>query len=250
MSNRQSWDPERYDRNARFVSDLGSPVVELLAPRAGERVLDLGCGDGALTERLAALGCAVVGIDASEPQIGAARARGLDAHVMSGEQLTFANEFDAVFSNAAMHWMRNADAVIEGARASSGGRFVAEFGGAGCVEIIRTALIAALNRRDVDGAAADPWYFPSDVEYRPRLERRGFDVRYIALIPRPTLLPGALIGWLETLPKALPASCRRRNALLAEGIKKPFAPGSVLPMEVGRRTTCVAFRGGQAHPTR
>jgi SAM-dependent methyltransferase len=204
MSNAQSWDPERYERNARFVSELGSPVVALLAPRAGERILDLGCGDGVLTERLVALGCEVVGVDASQAQIEAARGRGLDARVVSGERLSFHEEFDAVFSNAAMHWMRDPDAVIDGAWRAlrPGGRFVAELGGAGCVDIIRTALIAALDRRGIDGAAADPWFFPSDVEYRPRLERRGLVVRYIALIPRPTPLPGELIGWLDTFAES------------------------------------------------
>src|SRR6201988_5208659 len=97
----QSWSPERYEKNARFVSDLGMPVVELLAPRPGERILDLGCGDGALTERLVASGCTVVAIDSSADQIAAARNRGLDAHVGDAEQLAFDGEFDAVFSNAA-----------------------------------------------------------------------------------------------------------------------------------------------------
>lgn len=204
MSSSQTWDPERYERNARFVSDLGSPVVELLAPRPGERILDLGCGDGVLTARLVELGCRVTGVDASAAQIEAARARGLDAHVMSGERLTFAGEFDAVFSNAAMHWMRDADAVISGVRWAlrPGGRFVAEMGGAGCVETIRSALIVALDRRGIDGAGADPWYFPTDTEYRARLERGGFNVRSIALIPRPTPLPGDLIGWLETFAES------------------------------------------------
>lgn len=219
-SSSQTWDPERYDRNARFVSDLGSPVIDLLAPQAGERILDLGCGDGVLTQRLAELGCQVVGVDASEPQIRAAQARGLDAHVMSGERLSFDDEFDAVFSNAAMHWMRDADAVIDGVRRAlrPGGRFVAEFGGARCVEIIRTALIAALDRRGVDGAAADPWYFPTDTEYRARLERRGFVVRYIALIPRPTPLPGELIGWLETFAESFTSklAAGERSAFLTE----------------------------------
>ncbi len=200
----QSWNPERYARNARFVSDLGMPVVELLAPQAGERILDLGCGDGALTEKLAAMGCNVVGVDGSAEQVAAARARGIDALVMDGQHLTFGAEFDAVFSNAAMHWMRRPEMVLQGVRNAlkPGGRFVAELGGYGCVESLRTALIAALDRRGVDGKAADPWYFPSDTEYRDRLEEHGFEVSYIALIPRPTPLPGDISGWLETFAES------------------------------------------------
>jgi trans-aconitate methyltransferase len=104
----------RYADNARFVTDLGMPVVELLAPHAGERILDLGCGDGPLTAKLAALGCSVVGIDGSPAMVAAARALGLDARVMDGHALSFDDEFDAVFSNAALHWMKRSDAVIAG----------------------------------------------------------------------------------------------------------------------------------------
>jgi len=216
----QTWDPERYARNARFVSDLGAPVVELLAPRAGERILDLGCGDGALTEKLVGLGCRVVGVDASAAQIAAARARGLDAHVGSGEDLTFDDEFDAVFSNAALHWMKRADRVIEGVwRAlAPGGRFVGEMGGDGCVATIVAALSAALARRGHDARALNPWYFPTATEYRARLEARGFVVQSSALIPRPTALAGDVTGWLETFAEsfstALPAG--ERPAFLAE----------------------------------
>src|SRR2546427_2160909 len=111
---KQTWDPNRYARNARFVSDLGMPVVELLAPQPGERILDLGCGDGALTEKIAALGCTVVGVDGSPEQVEAARQRGLEVYVRDGQQLAFDQEFDAVFSNAALHWMKQADYVIKG----------------------------------------------------------------------------------------------------------------------------------------
>src|SRR3989441_13261656 len=98
----QHWDPEGYARHARFVADLGMPVVELLAPRAGERILDLGCGDGALTERLVAMGCRVVGVDGSAEQVAAAPARGLGAPGMDGAHLALAPGVDAVFSKAAM----------------------------------------------------------------------------------------------------------------------------------------------------
>src|SRR5437868_4745924 len=110
----QTWDPERYARNARFVSDLGARVVDLLAPRAGERILDLGCGDGALTKKLVELGCEVVGVDANPNMIAAAQARGAEARVMEGQSLHFGLEFDAVFSNAALHWMQPLGAVIAG----------------------------------------------------------------------------------------------------------------------------------------
>lgn len=196
----QAWDPESYAKNARFVAELGLPVVELLAPKPGERILDLGCGDGALTERLVQLGCKVVAVDSSPAQVEATRKRGISALVMDGEQLTFLGEFDAVFSNAALHWMKRPDAVIAGVcRAlEGGGRFVAELGGSGCVQTIREALVAGLDRRGVDGESRVPWYFPTPDDYAARLQASGFRVESIALIPRPTPLPGDVLGWIET----------------------------------------------------
>lgn len=214
MTQPQTWDPDRYAKNARFVADLGQPVVELLAPRTGERILDLGCGDGALTQKLAAMGCDVVGVDASPLQVEAARRLGLDAWVMSADSLNYENEFDAVFSNAVLHWVRRADDAIACVfRAlKSGGRFVGEMGGVGCVEKIRTVLVAALDRRGIDGRAAEPWYFPTVEDYGSRLKRGGFRVDYIELIPRPTPLPGDISGWLETFAESfitkLPAADR------------------------------------------
>jgi trans-aconitate methyltransferase len=200
MSTAQTWDPVCYARNARFVSDLGSAVVDLLAPKPGERILDLGCGDGVLTKKLADLGCEMVAVDSSLPQIEAARKLGLDAFAIGAEDLPYNEEFDAVFSNAVLHWIRRADLVLAGVYRSlkPRGRFVAECGGHGCVHEIRTALVQALNRRGLDGEARVPWYFPTPGDYATRLEHAGFRVDSIALIPRPTPLPGDIIGWLET----------------------------------------------------
>ncbi|WP_026874031.1 class I SAM-dependent methyltransferase [Inquilinus limosus] len=201
----QSWSAEGYARNARFVADLGQPVLDLLAPRPGERILDLGCGDGALTAKLAAAGAEVVGADSSAELVAAARALGLDARIADGQALPFAAEFDAVFSNAALHWMPKADAVIAGVRRAlkPGGRFVGEFGGHGNVAAIVTALVAALNARGLDGAARVPWFFPTPAEYAAKLEAQGFRVDTIGLVPRPTPLPTGMRGWLDTFANPL-----------------------------------------------
>ncbi len=199
-ASRQHWDPERYARNARFVADLGEPLLDLMAPRAGERILDLGCGDGHLSAKIVERGAEVVGVDASADQVAAARERGIQAHVADGQVLQYDAEFDAVFSNAALHWMRDPDAVIDGVwRAlKAGGRFVGEMGGHGNVAKIMAALVAGLDARGLDGRTAVPWYFPTPDDYRARLQARGFRVQSIELIPRPTPLPGEMGSWLET----------------------------------------------------
>jgi trans-aconitate methyltransferase len=230
---RQSWDPERYARNARYVADLGAPVLELLAPKPGERILDLGCGDGALTEKLIQAGASVVGADASEEMVRAARARGIDARAVSAYELPFEREFDAVFSNAALHWMPDADrAISRVARAlKPGGRFVAEMGGHGCCAAIIVAISAVLARRGIDARMLNPWYFPTVDDYRVRLERAGFEVDYIALIPRPTPLPAGIEGFLETFAgnffRDLDAEERARaKAEVAELLKAALCDGA------------------------
>jgi trans-aconitate methyltransferase len=200
MATAQTWDPASYAKNARFVSDLGSPVLELLDPKPGERILDLGCGDGILTKKIVDIGCDVVAIDSSEAFIESARKLGLSAHVIDAVALPYREEFDAVFSNAVLHWIKRADEMIAGVHRSlrPGGRFVAECGGFGCVDKIRRALVEALDRRGIVGEPRVPWYFPTPDEYAARLERAGFRVDSIALIPRPTALPGDVTGFLET----------------------------------------------------
>ncbi len=216
----QNWDPARYAENARFVADLGMPVLELLAPQAGERILDLGCGDGALTLKLKELGVDVLGVDASAEQIAAAKDLGLEAAVADGENLTFDTEFDAVFSNAALHWMKDPDAVIAGVKRAlkPGGRFVGEMGGYMNVATLRAVCRLALQQRGIDPDAHDPWYFPSPAGYSARLEAAGFAVRSIALIPRQTPLPGDIRGWLETFAESFTGAvaAAERPALLDE----------------------------------
>jgi trans-aconitate methyltransferase len=199
MSRSTSWNPENYSKNARFVSDLGEPLLQLLDPHLGELILDLGCGDGALTEKIAGYGCAVIGADSSFPQLKAAKDRGLNVAVMDGHQFSFRRKFDAVFTNAALHWMKRPELVVAGVASSlkPAGRFIGEFGGKGNVERIHSALHAVLRRHAIDPTPIDPWYYPSPEEYSKLLSKAGFIVTYIELIPRPTKLPGDILDWLE-----------------------------------------------------
>lgn len=223
-----AWSADDYARNARFVSDLGAPVLALLDPRPGERILDLGCGDGALTEKLVAAGADVLGLDTSPDMVAGARARGLRAEVADAHALTVDGPFDAVFSNAAMHWMTDPDAVLAGLKRclKPGGRVVAEFGGMGNVAAIRTAIIAVLARdHGVETDLRDIWYFPSVAEHSARLENAGFEVADIALIPRPTPVQSGMRAWLATLAAPtlalLPEDAREGAIERIEALLKP-----------------------------
>ena len=215
-----SWDAAAYDKHARFVSDLGAEILSWLDPKPGERILDVGCGDGALTQKLVEAGAKVVGVDTSDSLLSAALERGLDARRMDGQDLQFEAEFDAVFSNAALHWMPRAEDAVKGiAKAlKQGGRFVAEFGGHGNIAAIVTALRAVAGRRGLDPALAAGWFYPTPDEYRALLERYGLMVERILLAPRPTPLPTGLRGWLLTFRKpyfeAMPEA--KRNEVIAE----------------------------------
>jgi SAM-dependent methyltransferase len=215
---RQTWSAESYDKHARFVSDLASGVIDWLSPRQGERILDLGCGDGVLTAELAATGVQVVGMDMSADFVRTCKARGLDVRLMDGEELTFDSEFDAVFSNAALHWMTRPERVIEGVARSlrRPGRFVAEFGGHGNVAAITTALHAMAVRHGKDTRLAHPWFFPTVETYRAMLEAKGLAVARIALIPRPTPLKTGMVSWLRVFNTPFFAQFENFDAALAE----------------------------------
>lgn len=214
----QNWRADSYSEHAHFVPALGQPALELLKPAPGERILDLACGDGVLTEKIAARGATVVGVDAAPDMVNAAKNRGLDARIMDGVNLCFDREFDAVFSNAALHWMKSdPDAVIAGVGRAlkPGGRFVAEMGGHGCIAAVTVAIVAVMARHEVDAKPLIPWYFPTVDDYRSRLERHGFTVDYIELIPRPTPLPTNMAGWLEVFAASLFARLQQEQRTAA-----------------------------------
>lgn len=196
----QLWSAEGYASHASFVPQLGQPVLELLDPKPGEDILDLGCGDGVLTREIGARGSVVVGVDSSPELLAAAREAGLSVRLMDGQALDFNAHFDAVFTNAALHWMPNLDAVVAGVHRAlrPGGRFVGEFGGHGNVAAITTALRAALRLQGVCGPSSSPWIFPTAGVFRQLLETHGFCVQVLGLIPRPTPLVTGVAGWLET----------------------------------------------------
>lgn len=214
----QVWSAADYAANAGFVPALGADVLALLHPRPGERILDLGCGTGVLTARIAAAGAEVTGLEPDPDMAAAARARGLRVIERDAHDPIPDGPWDAVFSNAALHWMRDAPRVLANvfAALAPGGRFVAEQGGLGNVAAVVTALNAARATRGLAGLA--PWDFPSPGRARRRLEAAGFLVEHFGLHPRPTPLPTGMAGWLVTFaaPFTRDLAAADRPALLAE----------------------------------
>jgi trans-aconitate methyltransferase len=195
-----AWDPQTYQDKHSFVWQFGAALLELLEPRAGERILDVGCGTGQLTAEIARSGAEVIGLDKSPEMLADAHRNFPELRFEQGDasDFRFAEKFDAVFSNAALHWVRDhAGAAKSMAGAlKPGGRLVAELGGKGCIASVIEAL------RDVLGSRADercPWRFPSIGEFTPLLELSGLEVQQAFLFDRPTPLDGAygLENWLH-----------------------------------------------------
>jgi SAM-dependent methyltransferase len=205
------WAPNDYAQHAAFVPALGAAVVEQLKPLPGELILDLGCGDGALTAVIAQAGVSVIGLDSSPEMVEAARARGIDAFVADAEALDLDKQverfgqFDAVFSNAALHWMLDPDAVASGLFAilKPGGRFVGEMGAAGNLALLRLAIRDELAARGYVLPADDPAWYPSAEEFSRLYSVAGFvDIR-AERIERPTDLPGGVANWVTTFRSGL-----------------------------------------------
>lgn len=196
-----AWDTDQYETSHSFVYEYGEDLLELLDPQPDERILDLGCGTGQLTSQICKRGATVVGVDQSEAMVAEANAAYPECEFVCADARTFtvAESFDAVFSNAALHWISDQDAVLESVAdaLAPGGRFVAELGGAGNVRRIVDAVRRELTDRGYD--VEHPWYFPSVGEYAPQLEDYGFEVRYATLFDRLTELEGedGLESWLR-----------------------------------------------------
>lgn len=195
---KNSWNADKYNKHAAFVSNLALPVVDLLSPKKGEIILDLGCGDGTLACEIQKSGAKVVAVDLNANMVASAKAKGIDASVMSATKLPFINQFDAIFSNAVLHWVKESETVVSRVynALKSEGRFVAEFGGFGNVATIVEAMEKVFQNHPEFGVFENPWYFPSDIEYKTLLKSYGFKVEYIELIPRPTPVDD-IANWLD-----------------------------------------------------
>ncbi len=205
MNQTKQWDASHYDEKMNFVSHYGRGLIDWLQPVSGERILDLGCGTGDLTAQLAESGAHVVGCDFSPDMIDAAQSKypHLSFSIADAHTYRSSEPFDAIFSNAALHWMKQPEQVAETIwlALAPGGRLVAEFGGKGnCAQVIE-ALRAALGHRGISADERNPWYFPSIGEYASLLERQGFRVVLSSHFDRLTLMPdgdGGLRHWLDS----------------------------------------------------
>ncbi|HEX4773681.1 MAG TPA: class I SAM-dependent methyltransferase [Bryobacteraceae bacterium] len=202
MSAKQNWDAELYEARHSFVWQLAGGVLELLAPKSGERILDVGCGPGQLTHKIAEAGATVVGVDAAPEMIGQARQNfpGLTFSLQDVRKLTFQEEFDAVFSNATLHWVPDAHSAARSIAAAlkPGGRFAAEFGGSRNVFTIESAVRRVLARY-TSKVPDSPRYYPTIGQYAAVLEAEGFEVRLAQLFDRPTPLEGdnGIENWIR-----------------------------------------------------
>jgi len=193
------WDADLYDSHHSFVWERGRGVLELLAPQRGERILDIGCGTGHLSAQIAESGALVVAIDSSAEMIAEARRKypQVEFEVADARTFRLGKTFDAVFSNAALHWVREAEQVIAsvGKALRPGGRYVIEMGGKGNIGKLESGLMGAYHRFAASPRAdANPWYYPSIPEYGGLLERQGFQVSFAALFDRPTPLENGEAG--------------------------------------------------------
>ncbi|NJM21691.1 MAG: class I SAM-dependent methyltransferase [Richelia sp. SM1_7_0] len=205
-----NWNSTLYQDKHAFVWLYGENLLQLLNPQLKEKILDLGCGTGQLTAKIAEAGAEVIGIDNAPEMIEKARQNYPQLHFELADAKNFhiSQPVDAIFSNAVLHWIPQADNVINSIRKSLkiGGRLIVEFGGKGNIESIIKVLYKALEKIGIDSAPnLNPWYFPSIGEYASKLEKQGFEVIYSHLFSRPTLLQdkdAGLANWIKMFGKS------------------------------------------------
>jgi 2-isopropylmalate synthase len=198
MKETNNWNADKYNKHADFVSNLATPVVDLLNPIENEKILDLGCGDGTLAVEIEKFNTKVIAVDLSQSMVNKTKEKNIEAYVMSATELNFNNEFDAVFSNAVLHWVKDSKIAINKINNSlkNNGRFIAEFGGYGNIKYLTDAMQKVFAKHKEYGEFNNPWYFPKDTDYKKLLEDNGFKVEYIELIPRPTSIDD-ISNWLD-----------------------------------------------------
>ena len=198
MKETNDWNANKYNKHADFVSKLATPVVELLNPQKDEKILDLGCGDGTLAFDMQKFGSKVIAVDLSKDMVEKTKEKGIEAYVISATQLNFTDKFDAVFSNAVLHWIKEPKAAIDKIFNSlkDDGRFIAEFGGYGNIKYLTDAMQKVFDNHKEYGIFNNPWYFPKVEDYKKLLKDSGFKVEYIELIPRPTSIDD-ISNWLD-----------------------------------------------------
>ena len=201
---KDQWNANLYDQNHSFVSQFGTDLVQLLAPKQRESILDLGCGTGDLSRKISDFEAQVIGIDQSINMIEQAKVKypEISFDVQDATELTYENEFDAIFSNATLHWIKQPEKALQGifAGLKEGGRFVAEFGGKGNVQTITDEIIRQLKTEEIEFKDEQfPWFYPSIAEYAALMERVGFRVTFAQHFDRPTQLEGqdGLRNWIE-----------------------------------------------------
>lgn len=204
------WDATLYDGKHGFVSKYGNNVINILEPNMGESILDLGCGTGDLTKTLYDLGVYVTGMDKSANMIEQARFKYPDIPFQVGDAtaLPFDETFDAIFSNATLHWIKSPEKALQSIYHSlkKGGRFVAEFGAKGNVKTITNSIEKQFAMLGLTYQQERfPWYFPSVGEYASLMELVGFKVVYASQFERPTPLEGGngLRNWIEMFGKMM-----------------------------------------------
>jgi 2-isopropylmalate synthase len=226
MKESNDWNANKYKKHADFVSILALPVVELLDPKEDEKILDLGCGEGTLALEIKKFGADIIGVDLSEEMVNKTKSKGIDASVMSVTNLDFENHFDAVFSNAVLHWVKDSELAIQKINTSlkKEGRFVAEFGGYGNIKNLTDAIQEVFDSHSSWGGFENPWVFLKESEYKILLEKNGFDVEYIELIQRPTPIDD-IINWLDVFANGITKDLtKEQKEIFKKEVKEVLKP--------------------------